>query len=213
MFWLELAGWAGSALVILSLTQARVLRFRRLNLAGALLATAYNGVLSIWPFAAMNAVIAGIDVYWLFRLHGERHDAATYEVVQVASADSYLQHVLGVHLPEVVGFQPGFSWDPDAPDRSVFLVLRRDETVGLVVVHDLGGGLGQIELDFVTRRFRDFTPAEFVYRRGGVLAERGFKRLVAPPNMVSPQTYYPKVGFELDAGRWVRDVTVPATSA
>ena len=213
MFWLELAGWAGSALVILSLTQARVLRFRRLNLAGALLATAYNGVLSIWPFAAMNAVIAGIDVYWLFRLHGERHDAATYEVVQVAPADSYLQHVLGVHLPEVVGFQPGFSWDPDAPDRSVFLVLRRDETVGLVVVHDLGGGLGQIELDFVTRLFRDFTPAEFVYRRGGVLAERGFKRLVAPPNMVSPQTYYPKVGFELDAGRWVRDVTVPATSA
>ena len=44
---LEILGWTGSALVILSLAQARVLRFRVLNLAGALLATLYNGVLGI----------------------------------------------------------------------------------------------------------------------------------------------------------------------
>ncbi len=38
---LELIGWIGSALVILSLTQARVLRFRWLNLTGAVLAVLY----------------------------------------------------------------------------------------------------------------------------------------------------------------------------
>ena len=32
---LEIIGWVGSALVIVSLAQARVLRFRVLNLAGA----------------------------------------------------------------------------------------------------------------------------------------------------------------------------------
>jgi len=65
MVWLEIVGWAGSLLVIVSLTQARVLRFRWLNLAGAVIATAYNTIVGIWPFAVMNGVIAVIDVYWL----------------------------------------------------------------------------------------------------------------------------------------------------
>jgi hypothetical protein len=213
MPWLEVVGWAGSALVILSLTQARVLRFRRLNLVGAVLATAYNALLSIWPFAAMNLVITAIDVYWLLRLHGERHDASTYEVVQVDAEDAYFEHVLRLHLADVRAFQPGFEWDPAAPDRYVFLVLRRDETVGMVVVHLVGDGLGQIELDYVTPRFRDFTPAEFVYRPGGALAQRGFRRLLAPPNVVAPATYYPRVGFRLDAGRWVCDLAGPGTGS
>jgi hypothetical protein len=213
MSWLEVVGWAGSALVILSLTQARVLRFRRLNLAGAVLATGYNAVLSIWPFAAMNLVIAAIDAYWLYRLHGERHDTSTYEVVQVDAADAYFDHVLRLHLTDVRAFQPGFEWDPAAADRCVFLVLRRDETVGMVVVHRIGEGLGQIELDYVTPRFRDFTPAEFVYRPGGVLARSGFRRVLAPPNVAAPATYYPRVGFRLDGGAWVCDVAGPGTGS
>ncbi|HEX2806809.1 MAG TPA: hypothetical protein VHN80_11635, partial [Kineosporiaceae bacterium] len=211
--WLEVVGWAGSALVIYSLTQARVLRFRRLNLVGAVLATGYNTLLSIWPFAMMNLVIAAIDVYWLYRLHGERHDASTYEVVQVDATDAYFDHVLRLHLTDVRAFQPEFDWDPSAPDRSVFLVLRRDETVGMVVVHQVTEGIGQIELDYVTPRFRDFTPAEFVYRPGGVLAERGFRRLLAPPDVVAPATYYPRVGFHLDGGSWVCDVAGPSTGS
>ena len=209
MSWLEVLGWTGSVLVIASLTQARVLRFRRANLLGALLATAYNTLLSIWPFAAMNAVIAAIDVYWLVRLHGERHDGATYEVLQVGAQDAYFNHVLRLHLADVRTFQPGFIWDPAAADRCIFLVLRRDETVGLVVVHDVGGGVGRIELDYVTPRFRDFTPAEFVYRRGGVLAERGFRRLLAPVDLVSPASYCPRVGFRRETGGWVRDLNGP----
>ena len=207
MSWLQVMGWAGSALIIVSLTQARVLRFRRLNLVGAVLAAAYNAVLFIWPFVAMNVVIAAIDAYWLLRLQGERHDPSTYEVVPVSAGDSYLEHVVGVHLSDIRTFQPGLDWDPSAPDRSAFLVLRADETVGVVVVHRVGDGLGQIELDYVTPRFRDFTPAEFVYRRDGVLVECGFHRLRAPTNLVSADTYYPRVGFHRDGGGWVRDLT------
>ena len=65
---LEILGWIGSGLIILSLAQARVLRFRVLNLAGATLAVLYNSVLQIWPFAAMNAIIVVLDIYWLRRL-------------------------------------------------------------------------------------------------------------------------------------------------
>ena len=206
MVWLEVIGWLGSALVVASLAQARVLRFRVLNLVGAVLATGYNAVLGIWPFVAMNGAIAVIDAYWLIRLQRERHDEATYEVVEVEPTDSYLAHVLRVNLEDIRTFQSSFEWDATLPGRLAFLVLRADETVGVVVVRDAGNGTGQVELDYVTRRFRDFTPGEFVYRRSGVFAKAGFQRLVAPPDIADPQDYYARVGFRPDGGTWVRDV-------
>ncbi|QTE30190.1 YgjV family protein [Pengzhenrongella sicca] len=209
MNWLEVIGWVGSALVVVSLTQARVLRFRLLNLVGAVLATGYNLALGIWPFVVMNGVIAVIDVYWLARLLRERHDEQAYEVVQVDPADAYLDRVLRVHLADIRAFQPGFAWDRDARGRLAFLVLRGDETVGVVVVRDVGDGVGQVELDYVTQRFRDFTPGEFVYRRSGMFAAAGFRRLVAPADIADPKDYYARVGFRRDGADWVRPVTQP----
>ncbi|CAL8973583.1 hypothetical protein CELL_01563 [Cellulomonas sp. T2.31MG-18] len=219
----QVIGWVGSGLVVLSLMQARVLRFRWMNLAGAVVATVYNAVFAIWPFAAMNGAIAVIDVYWLWRLLRERHDSAVYEVVEVAPDDAYLQHVLGVHAEDIAQFRApapapagqagtggGTMVAPGAPvaergadGRVAFLVVRGDETVGVVLVRRLDEGVGYVELDWVTPRFRDFTPGEFVYRRSGVFAEHGFRRLVAP---AGESDYLTRVGFRHEADGWVREV-------
>jgi hypothetical protein len=205
---LEAIGWIGSALVILSLAQARVLRFRWLNLAGAVLAVAYNVVLAIWPFAAMNAVIAVIDLYWLRRLYAERHDPSVYSVVEVGPDDAYLRHVVGVHLDDIRTFQPSYAVpSPDATDRRwAFLVQRAEETVGALVVRDAGAGTGVVELDYVTPRFRDFTPGEFVYARSGVFTEHGVRRLVVDDELAAQTQYLARVGFHDDGGTWVREV-------
>lgn len=235
---LELIGWAGSLLVIVSLMQARVLRFRVLNLVGAFLATVYNTAIGVWPFAAMNAVISVIDVYWLWRLTRERHDDQVYAVVEVAPDDAYLQHILRVHHDDIASFQPGFTGaglvpgasaagasgpagaatgaagapDPGAAaaaaggdGRASFLVVRGDETVGVVVVRGVGDGVGRVELDWVSPRFRDFTPGEFVYRRSGVFAAHGFRTLVVEPAPKSTE-YLQKVGFRPRDGVWERPV-------
>jgi hypothetical protein len=213
---LDVVGWISSILVVLSLMQARVLRFRWMNLVGAAMATVVNALLGIWPFAAMNGVIAVIDVYWIWRLTRERHDEAVYEVVEVGVADAYLSHVLGVHAQDVAATHPhfslaGISEASAAPlseggvQRSAFLVLRGDETVGMVLVRDAGSGVGEVELDYVTERFRDFTPGEFVYRKSGVFADKGFTTLVAD---AGPGTsdHYGRVGFQRVGDRWERPV-------
>lgn len=203
---LEVVGWAGSLLVILSLAQARVLRFRVMNLAGALLATLYNGVLGIWPFAAMNAVIAVIDLYWLRRLQRERHDPVAYSVVEVGPTDAYLAHVVRTHLDDIRRFQPGYDLPVEAASRRAYVVQRDAETVGAVVVRDTGEGTAVVELDYVTPRFRDFTPGEFVYRRSGAFASEGITRLVADDGLAGQREYLARVGFREERGRWVRDV-------
>ena len=74
---------------------------------------------------------------------------------------------------------------------------RGDETVGVVLVRDDGDGVAQVQLDYVTPRYRDFSPGEFVWRRSNVLRERGFHRVVTPADMVG--AYYGRLGFERDA--------------
>lgn len=213
---LEIVGWTGSLLVIVSLMQARVLRFRVLNLVGAVIATAYNAIVGIWPFAVMNGVIAIIDVYWLVRLQRERHDDRAYEVVEVTPDDAYLGHVLAVHADDIEAFAPGFvqrfAAVPGGSDggRAAFLVVRGDETVGVVVVRGTGDGTGVVELDYVTPRFRDFTPGEFVYRRSGVFGAHGFDRLVVLGERPESRDYLARVGFrQVDEG-WERAVDVAA---
>ena len=49
---LDAVGWFGSALLVFSLMQARVLRFRIINTVACVILTIFNGVLGIWPMVA-----------------------------------------------------------------------------------------------------------------------------------------------------------------
>jgi hypothetical protein len=206
MSWLDALGWAGSALLIYSLLQARVLRFRVLNLVASCVLVVFNALLGIWPMVAMNTVLAGINVWFIRRLLGERHDEHAYQVLEVGSSDAYLQHVLSVHGEDIRRFFPAFAGiGPDA-GRTAFLVQHGDETVGVVLVRDAGDGVAQVELDYVTPRFRDFTPGEFVYRRSGMFRDRGFRRVLTPPGMVAP--YYEGLGFRRVGDGYALDLDV-----
>lgn len=207
---LEVIGWASTVLVVVSLAQARVLRFRWLNLAGATLAVAYNAVLAIWPFAVMNLVIAVIDIYWLRRLLRDRDDPEAYSVIEVSPTDSYLRHVLGVHLDDIRRFQPSYAVPADDAPRFAFLVQRDAETVGAVVVRDEGDGRGLVELDYVTERFRDCSPGAFVYGKSGAFDEHGLRRLEAAPELAHWSDYLTRVGFRRDGDTWVRELAPAA---
>jgi hypothetical protein len=206
MSWLDALGWAGSALLIYSLLQARVLRFRVLNLVASCVLVVFNGLLGIWPMVAMNTVLAGINVWFIRRLLGERHDERAYQVLEVGASDAYLQHVLSVHGDDIRGFFPEFAGIGPDGDRTAFLVQHGDETVGVVLVRDAGDGVAQVELDYVTPRFRDFTPGEFVYRSSGLFRDRGFRRVLTPRGMVAP--YYEGLGFRRDGDAYVLDLDV-----
>ncbi len=206
--WLFIAfGWIGSGLVVWSLMVSRVLRFRWMNFAGALIATIYNGLIELWPFFAMNFAITIIDAYWIWRLKRERHDAAVYKVIPVDPRDPVLQHVIAVHSADIAKVQPDFAPEADtAQRRATFLVLRGDENVGVVALRDQGDGVGLVELDWVKPRFRDFTPGEFVYRESHALEEAGFTRIEVEETETTDEVYLRRMGFTPQGTRWRRDV-------
>jgi hypothetical protein len=201
--WLDLLGWGGSALLVFSLLQARVLRFRVLNLIACLILLVFNALIAVWPMVGMNLVLAAINAWFIFKLLTERHDEAAFDVLEVTPDDAYLRHVLRVHEADILTFQPDFAWNPGAADQHAYLVQRADETVGVVLL-EADGTVARVQLDYVTPRFRDFSPGEFVWRRSGLLRDDGFTRVVTPPGMLAP--YYDRVGFRREGASYVLDL-------
>lgn len=220
-------GWAGSALLVWSLLQTRILRLRALNLTGCLVLVGFNGALRVWPMVGLNAVLALINGWYLVRMLRTRHDQGTYQVVEVGLDDAFLAHTLRVHAADIARFNPGFRSPGgqvddraherggdraperagDRPAGSAFLVVRGDEVVGIVLVRPVGVGVAQVELDYVTQPFRDLTPGEFVYRRSRWFTERGFRKVITPPGMVAP--YYGRLGFRREGDSYVLDLPGP----
>lgn len=203
---LEILGWAGSVVLVVSLLQARVVRLRQLNLVASIVLVAYNAMVGVWPMVAVNVAIAVVNVVHLVRLVRTRHDPDTYAAVEVDADGELVAHLLRRHHDDVEAFNPGFRWDGSGPDAIAFVVMRQDETVGLVLVTDRGGGTAEVALDYVVPRFRDFTPGEFVYRRSGVFTDRGFHTVLAPPRMRDLDGHLARVGFTDRDGRRVLDL-------
>jgi hypothetical protein len=72
--------------------------------------------------------------------------------------------------------------------------------VGVVIIRS-EGDVAHVELDYVTRRYRDFSPGEFVWRKSGLLRDLGFRTVVTSPSMVDP--YYERVGFRREGASYV----------
>ncbi|MBG0566747.1 hypothetical protein [Actinoplanes aureus] len=199
---LDILGWAGSALLIWSLLQSRLLRLRALNLAGCIVLIGFNAAIGVWPMVGLNVVLAVINIWYLWRMLATRHDDKTYQVVEVGTGDEFLAHTLRLHHDDIVRFNPGFAWDEDARrDAAAFLVVSGDELVGVVLFRTAGDGVAQVILDYVTQRYRDFTPGEFVFRQSRYFADRGCHTVITPPGMQAP--YYARLGFERQGDSYV----------
>ena len=106
---IQALGWAGSALLIFSLLQQRVLRFRLLNLTASCTLIVFNAMLHVWPMVGMNTVTAGINIWMVTKLLRERGDESVYEVVAVGPDESYLQHFLKVQGSDIRRYFPKFD--------------------------------------------------------------------------------------------------------
>lgn len=208
----EAVGWLGSLVLVVSLTQTRVMRFRVLNLTGCVVLVVYNAIIGVWPMVAMNVVLAAINTWVMIRLVRGRHDDRTYEAVPMSVDEPFLVRLLERHAADIASFNPGLTAggvrELVARAEHAFVVTTGDELVGVVLSR--GGERPdeqQVLLDHVLPPYRDFTPGEFVYRPDGPFARLGTRRVVAPARSSASERYLRAVGFRPEGDRDVLELS------
>ncbi|HET9657184.1 MAG TPA: hypothetical protein VFP72_17665 [Kineosporiaceae bacterium] len=208
---MDVIGWIGSAILVLSLAQTRVLRFRAMNLVAAVILVVFNAAVMVWPMAAVNAVIAAVDGFVLIRLARARHDHRAYEVVSIDPDQPYLGYLLERNASDIAKFNPGLGPDIRSRAELAFLTLNEGETVGVVLARRTEvPGEAELLLDYVAPRFRDFTPGEFVFRPDGPFPRLGVHRVLAPRGMREASAYLAAVGFRPESDGLVLQLPMSA---
>jgi hypothetical protein len=206
-------GWAGSALLVYSVLQSRMLRLRVLNLAASLALVAFNAIIGVWPMVAMNAALCLINAWFAVSLVRQRRRGSAFEWVGAGPDDPFVGRFLAHHGGDVAEFFPVARDLPaalgavSAPDTLCALVLHGDVTVGLVVATSADGAPGgtwRLLVDYVIPGYRDYTAGSFLYSPAGPFAARGAGRVVAGPELASVHTYLGHAGFAPADGGWAR---------
>ena len=66
--WLEIFGYLGSILVVVSLLMTSIIKLRILNLAGSLISGIYALLIGSFPLALMNGCLIMINIINLYKL-------------------------------------------------------------------------------------------------------------------------------------------------
>ena len=70
--WLEIFGYVGMALVLLSMMMTNTAKLRAINLAGAVVCMVYGILTNTWPTALLNLGLSIIQIAQLIRLKTQK---------------------------------------------------------------------------------------------------------------------------------------------
>ena len=67
--YLEIFGYIGTALIILSMTMKSLNKLRILNISGSVISVIYAAVSNTWPVVLLNASLIAVNIYQLIKIN------------------------------------------------------------------------------------------------------------------------------------------------
>jgi hypothetical protein len=192
----EIVGYLASALVVLSLTMASVVRLRIISLCGAITFFVYGALIESVPIMITNGSIAAINVWFLRKefASGAPH-GRDLGVSHIRADSPFLADFVAFHLIDIHRFQPDFHLPTG--DDVVTLLLNRDGLPAGLVIGRRSGSTLTIDLDYVLGAYRDSRLGRWLYGPGAeVFRADGITELRSAGDTDVHRKYLQRVGFE-----------------
>jgi len=197
--YVEIIGYVASFLIICSLAMTSVVKLRIISLAGSLAYVLYGFLVPAFPVVVANAIIAGLNIYYLIGFARPDRDLGA---VEIDNDSPYLADFLDAFGADIAKFHPSLELRPDA---HTWLLTREGLPVGVLSGHVEGTDL-VLDMDYVIPSYRDLRLGKWVFGPGSkVLRELGVRRVVAADHATPAyESYLKGLGFAPDAGRYAR---------
>lgn len=182
-FFIELFGYMGTALVIISMLMTSVIKLRIFNICGSFIGMLYGIATNTWPNVILNLSLITINVYQLLRIRFSRFK---FSHVKTDASDKNLAYFKFLYSDDILKFYPDYNFHMNEDDEA-HLVYKDSEVVGILIGHRDGDTLN-IQIDYVTPKYRDMSISKYLYSR---LKSSGISTLISSGN----SDYLIKAGF------------------
>lgn len=201
---LSLFGYFASLIIAVSMTMSSIVKFRWINLVGALGFALYGLFIQAIPVTFLNGFIVAVDVYYLVKMYQKQE---VFQILEVRNDNKYLQEFILFHQKEIHTFFPHFDYKPEMNTIS-FFVLRNMNVAGVFLAHREDGNILHVGLDYVIPEYRDFKNGKYIYQHlKSRFVVEGFKMAMAPAANPKYIGYLKKLGFkENEAGNFTMDL-------
>ena len=103
-------GYIASGVIVLSMMMSSIIKFRWINLIGALLFSVYGFLIGALPVGVLNGIIVLVDAYYLWQIYRKTE---VFEILEIKAKSDYLKRFLAFHNERIQGYSPGFDYNPD----------------------------------------------------------------------------------------------------
>jgi hypothetical protein len=192
MNWIEILGYAASAIIAIGMLMTSIRLLRWINFIGAAMFSIYGFMINSLPVGIVNGFIAVVDLYFLGTMYFKKE---FFKVLTVRSDNNYLLEFLEFYKKDIQKFFPSFFYKPDMNKYS-FFVLRDMAIAGVILAREYEKGILKISLDYTIPKYRDFKIGHFVYNNYiQKFKEDGYSVLITFPTTRSHKKYLKKMGF------------------
>jgi hypothetical protein len=201
----EIFGYCASLVIAFSLTRSSIIKLRWYNLLGASSFCVYGIIISAYPVALLNGVIAVTNIFFLSRLL--LHVDNQFSILEVSRPSNYVDFFLEYHQQDIKRLFPRFMKVAAAPARKYFFLTERTEVVGMLSGYEESEDTFIVDFDFVIPAYRDCRLGHFSIGHEQQLTKvSGYGQIVAFADSLEHENYLTTLGFTPKKnGRWTYD--------
>jgi hypothetical protein len=201
----EIFGYCASLIIAFSLTRSSIIKLRWYNLFGASCFCVYGIIISAYPVAVLNGVIALTNIFFLTRLLLNVENQ--FSILQVSRPSNYVDFFLEYHRQDIKRLFPRFMKVAAVPARKYFFLTERTEVVGMLSGFEESEDVFIVDFDFVIPAYRDCRLGHFTIGHGQQLSKiYDYGQIVALADSIEHEIYLTTIGFTPKKnGRWTYD--------
>ena len=195
---IEIIGYVGSALVIISMLMTSVVKLRIINMTGSVIFAVYALCIHSYPTAAMQAALIIINIVSLYKLLGAKKE---YSIVKSEPGDAFASFFLDKYKDDIKKIFPDFTLP--AAGSLLYLICCHSDCAGILIGTLEPDDTLCIQLDYTTPAYRDASVGKFLY---AWLATQGIKNLKATAPCPIHERYLKKMGFKNTSGSFEKSL-------
>lgn len=195
---IEIFGYIGSALVVVSMLMSSVVKLRIINTVGSIISGTYALIIGSFPLALMNFCLIVINVYNLFKLLKSQQQ---YDLIDGNIKDTFLRYFLERYKDDIQIYFPGFKMDTSESDQA-YIVCCNGTPAGVMLGRRSGDGMIDIAVDYSIPAYRDCSIGNFLYPK---LQKKGIRTLRFGQQLSQThEVYMKKMGFVKENDAYVK---------